>query len=123
MSENNPINNWIENWYCTPSSTIKTKFSSNDFLNGKIKKLNFLSDNSISPFPNSTEVFWNFQSALDDEWALMNLVLMEELGLVVYISDDLGVFFTVFDDSYDLFSCFWSPLYKIRFSNLFNYDF
>ncbi|QRV11451.1 hypothetical protein JR311_19780 (plasmid) [Bacillus velezensis] len=57
---------------------------------------------------------WTFKSGLDADWALENLDKMEECGIWVFRSDELGVFFGINGAGYDFYESHWTPLYKAR---------
>lgn len=57
---------------------------------------------------------WTFGSSLDEEWARNNLDALEECGIWVYESDELGVFFGINGAGYDFYEQHWMPLYEKR---------
>lgn len=57
---------------------------------------------------------WTFGTNLDDEWVKENLDIMNECGIWVFESDELGILLGIDGAGYDFYESHWIPLYKAR---------
>lgn len=57
---------------------------------------------------------FTFENSLDEDWARHNLEIMDQCGLVVYESEELGLFFGVDGGGFSFVDEIFTPLYKAR---------
>ncbi len=57
---------------------------------------------------------FSFKDSLDEEWMRDNVEEIAKLGIWVYESDDIGIFFGIDGAGYDFYEAHWIPLYKLR---------
>ena len=75
----------------------------------------------LTPYKKDTEDYypmwgtmWSFHDSTDNWWLENNLDVMNELGFVVFESEDYGYFFGIDGAGYDFYDAHWIPLYEKR---------
>jgi hypothetical protein len=59
---------------------------------------------------------WMFHpdSSLDEEWIRENIEDIEELGFLIYDTEETGILLGIDAGGFDFYEAFWIPLYKKR---------
>ena len=59
---------------------------------------------------------WLFHpdNSMDEKWISDNLDIMEDLGFIVYDSEETGILLGIDAGGFDFYEAFWIPLYKKR---------
>ena len=53
-------------------------------------------------------------SSLDEEWIRENIEDIEELGFLIYDTEETGILLGIDAGGFDFYEAFWIPLYKKR---------